>query len=54
MQICNLEIRKSQKLKKKSGEDAIGIEEENCRYKKGMISEVNKLKFLHLDTIFGD
>ena len=39
---------------KKNDEDAIWFEEENWKYKKGIISKVNKLKCLQLDTVFGD
>ena len=41
-------------LKKKKDEDALWIEEENWKYKKGFIPKVNKLKCLQLDTVFGD
>ena len=38
------------KNKKKYDEDAIWIEEENWKYEKGIISKVNTLKCLQLDT----
>lgn len=37
----------------KIDEDKMWIKEENCKYTKGMISAVSKLKILYLDTIFG-